>query len=80
MELEPPGFLPSTLPANVDLKSNNASAEKFTKLLSSLKQKHCFRVKKGGVGSGGLVAFFLLGNLDGEGWGGLVGIGVWADE
>jgi len=44
------------------------------------KERYCFRVKKGGPRSGGSVAFFLLGNLDDQGWGGLVGIGIWADE
>jgi hypothetical protein len=52
----------------------------FAKLLSSFEQKHCFYIRKGGSGSGGLVAFFLLGKLSNEGWGGLVGLGVWADE
>ena len=80
MELQPPDSLPSTLPANLDLKSSKTSVDKFTKILSTFEQKHCFRVKQGGHGAGGLVAFFLLGKLDGEeGWGGLVGIGVWAD-
>jgi hypothetical protein len=78
VELQPPDYLPSILPASVDLKSNKTMAM-FAKLLSSFEQKHCFRVKKGGSGSGGLVAFFLLGKLS-EGWGGLVGLGVWADE
>jgi hypothetical protein len=77
VNLLPPDSLPSTLSA---LKSDIASVVSFTRLLSSLDQKHCFRVKKGGPGSGGLVAFFLLGELHGEGWGGLVGIGVWGDE
>lgn len=79
VELQPPDHLPSTLPASANLKSNKAM-EMFAKLLSSFEQKHCFRVKKGGSGSGGLVAVFLLGKSSDAGWGGLVGLGVWADE
>src|ERR1700734_2331831 len=80
VKLQPPHFLPTTLPANIVLKSNNPGVDVLTKLLPSFKQKHCFRVKKGGPRSGGSVAFFLLGQLDDQEWGGLVGIGVWADE
>jgi len=79
VELQPPDSLPSTLPPNLDLMSLNATMD-FTKILTSFKQKHCFRVKKGGPSSGGSVAFLLLGQLNDEGWGGLVGIGVWADD
>jgi len=77
VELQLPNSLPSTLSANLDFQ---VSVDKFAKLLSSFTQKHCFCVKQGSIRSG-LVAFFLLGKLDGEdGWGGLVGVGVWADE
>ena len=79
VELQPHS-LPSTFPANLDLKSNNATIDDLTEILSSFRQKYCFRVKKAGPSSGGLVAFLLLGQLNDEGWGGLVGIGVWADD
>jgi len=82
VELQPPESLPSTLPARLDLKSHavGAAMEEFTKLSSSFQQQYCFRVRKAGPMSGGDVAFFLLGQLDDHGWGGLVGVGVWADE
>jgi hypothetical protein len=43
---------------------------------SSLEDAYCFRVHAGPA-SGELVALFLLGHLKDEGWGGLVGMGVW---
>jgi len=49
---------------------------KFTEACSSLEDTYFFRVHAGPT-SGGLVALFLLGHLKDEGWGGLVGMGVW---
>lgn len=48
-------------------------------LLSKLKHKRAFTVT-GGPGFGGAVAYFLVGELGQDGWGGLAGIGIQSDN
>lgn len=67
------------VPPSIASSTSSPTVKAFIQNLKDLDERYCFRLSKPGA-EGSAVVFFLIGKVQADAWGGLIGMGTWSDE